>query len=120
MKLSKDNPETWLATIEDALGEWEYEFGHTIKQERYDDVNTAIAWIREALADTPTLSTDMEVSLSLAPTKLEELKAAWDAANAAYDAAYYAAYDAEAAEATYDAAYAAYEAELKKQREEEQ
>jgi hypothetical protein len=52
-------------------------------------------------------------------TKLEELKAAWRDANAAWDAAYYAAYDAEAADAAYDAAYAAYDAELKKQREEQ-
>jgi len=49
-------------------------------------------------------------------TKLEELKAALDAANAVYDAApYAAAYDALAA---YDAAWLAYCEELEKQNDE--
>jgi len=49
-------------------------------------------------------------------TKLEELKAARDAANAVYDAAWYSA--REAAEDVYGAAWdTAYEAELKKQKE---
>tara|TARA_R110002110_G_scaffold56539_1_gene160518 strand:- start:570 stop:743 length:174 start_codon:yes stop_codon:yes gene_type:complete len=49
MKLTAGDPESWLATVWAALDEWGDEFSGVVIQARLDDVNTAMAWIRDDL-----------------------------------------------------------------------